>query len=62
MDVVVDRIVVREDQRSRIADSLELAFNEDDGCAILLTQMKRDDDFRDHHFSAIVMHGMRRKF
>ena len=51
VDVVVDRIVVREDQRSRIADSLELAFNEGDGCAILLTQMKRDDDFRESSIS-----------
>ena len=51
VDVVVDRIVVREDQRSRIADSLELAFNEGDGCAILLTQMKRDYDFRESSIS-----------
>jgi excinuclease ABC subunit A len=45
VDVVVDRIVVREDQRSRIADSLELAFNEGDGQAIVLTQADRDSPF-----------------
>ena len=47
VDVLVDRIVVREDQRSRIADSLELAFNEGAGRAILLCQVDRDAPFHE---------------
>ncbi len=38
LDLVVDRIVIREDQKSRIADSLELAFREGQGRALLLVQ------------------------
>ena len=38
VEIVVDRIVLREDQRSRLADSLELAFSEGDDRAIILIQ------------------------
>lgn len=38
LDLVIDRVVVREDQRSRIADSLELAFREGQDRVILLFQ------------------------
>lgn len=38
VDIVIDRIVLREDQRSRIADSLELAFSEGDQQAIVLVE------------------------
>jgi len=38
VDLVVDRVVIREDQRSRIADSLELAFSEGDNRAIALIE------------------------
>ena len=36
VDIVIDRIVLREDQRSRIADSLELTFSEGAQQAIVL--------------------------
>ncbi len=36
VDIVVDRIVLRDDQRSRLADSLELAFSEGDDRAVIL--------------------------
>lgn len=38
VDIVVDRVVLRPDQRSRIADSLELAFSEGEDRALLLVQ------------------------
>ncbi len=38
VDIVVDRIVLREDQRSRLADSLELAFSEGGDRALALVQ------------------------
>ena len=38
VDIVIDRIVLRADQRSRLADSLELAFSEGDERALLLVQ------------------------
>ncbi len=38
MDIVVDRVVVSEDQRSRVADSLELAFSEGKDRAIAYYQ------------------------
>ena len=42
LEVVVDRIVLREDQRSRLADSLELAFKEGGDQALVLIQAERD--------------------
>ncbi len=47
VEIVVDRIVLREDQRSRLADSLELAFSEGDDRAILLIQDKGADEWRE---------------
>lgn len=38
VDIVIDRIVLRADQRSRLADSLELAFSEGDDRAIVLIE------------------------
>lgn len=38
VEIVVDRIVLRPDQRSRLADSLELAFSEGEDRAIVLIQ------------------------
>lgn len=35
LDIVIDRVVIREEQRSRISDSLELAFSEGKGKAIV---------------------------
>jgi len=38
LDVVVDRLMLRPDQRSRLADSLELAFREGENRAFVLVQ------------------------
>lgn len=51
LDVIIDRIVVRADQQSRIADSLELAFHEGQGSAIVLVQDNRDAEFREFSLS-----------
>ena len=40
VEIVVDRIVLRADQRSRLADSLELAFSEGDDRALILVEDK----------------------
>lgn len=45
VEIVVDRIVLKEDQRSRLADSLDLAFSEGDDRAIVLIQ--EDDNWRE---------------
>ncbi len=47
LEVVIDRIVLRSDQRSRIADSLEMAFREGERRAIVMYQETRDSKFRD---------------
>jgi excinuclease ABC subunit A len=55
LDLIVDRLVLRADQRSRLADSLELAFREADNRAIVLVQENRDGEWREivvsQHFS-----------
>lgn len=45
LDVVVDRIVLRPDQRSRLADSLELAFREGADRAVALVQAHGEGEF-----------------
>lgn len=47
VEIVVDRIVLREDQRSRLADSLELAFSEGDDRALILIQERGSEDWRE---------------
>jgi excinuclease ABC subunit A len=47
VDVVVDRLVAGEDQRSRIADSLELAFREGGDRACILAQKGADLPWRE---------------
>ena len=44
IDIVVDRIVLREDNRSRIAEALELAIKEGEGICNVLFQPPRDKD------------------
>ena len=44
VDIVIDRIILREDQRSRIADSLELAFSEGEQQAIALIENEKGSD------------------
>ncbi|MBO94186.1 MAG: excinuclease ABC subunit A [Opitutales bacterium] len=45
VDVVVDRLMVDEAQRSRLADSLELAFREGRETAIILSQRNQGEPF-----------------
>ena len=48
IDIVIDRIVLRSDNRSRIAEALELAIKEGEGiCSVLFTP-KRDDSHPDN--------------
>ncbi len=47
VDLVVDRLVAKAEQRSRLADSLELAFREGKDRAIVLAQKSADDPWRE---------------
>ena len=47
VEIVIDRIVLAEDQTSRIADSLELAFREGANRAIALLQENREAPWRE---------------
>lgn len=47
VDLVVDRLVAREDQRSRLADSLELAFREGNDRALILAQATAVGEWRE---------------
>ncbi|WP_269541200.1 excinuclease ABC subunit UvrA [Cerasicoccus fimbriatus] len=51
LEVIVDRIVLREDQRSRIADSLELTFHEGKDRALVLAQENRDAPWKEIRLS-----------
>ncbi|MGJ8640248.1 MAG: excinuclease ABC subunit UvrA [Opitutaceae bacterium] len=47
VEIVVDRIVLRADQRSRLADSLELAFSEGDDRALILVEDRETKGWRE---------------
>jgi len=47
VEVVLDRIVLNADQRSRVADSLELAFREGQSRALVLVQKTADAPWRE---------------
>ncbi|MGB0744285.1 MAG: excinuclease ABC subunit A, partial [Opitutales bacterium] len=47
VEIVVDRLVLREDQRSRIADSLDLAFSEGEDRALILIEGRDKEDWRE---------------
>ena len=47
VELVVDRIVIAADQRSRLADSLELAFREGQNRALVLVQKTADAPWRE---------------
>lgn len=47
VEIVVDRIVLRADQRSRLADSLELAFSEGGDRAIVLIEDRDAGEWRE---------------
>src|SRR5262245_39782755 len=51
VDLVVDRLVATVDQRSRLADSLELAFREGKDRAIVLAQKTPEAPWREIHLS-----------
>jgi excinuclease ABC subunit A len=51
MDLVVDRIVLKADQRSRLADSLELAFAEGGERALALIQKEREGPWQEQRLS-----------
>jgi excinuclease ABC subunit A len=51
VDLVVDRLVATVDQRSRLADSLELAFREGKDRAIVLAQKTTEAPWRELHLS-----------
>ncbi|MBC2603558.1 excinuclease ABC subunit UvrA [Puniceicoccus vermicola] len=47
LDLLIDRVVLRPDQRGRIADSLELAFGEGGDRAIILVQESKEAPMRE---------------
>ncbi len=47
VEIVVDRIVLKTEQRSRLADSLELAFREGQNRAVVLVQKTADGPWRE---------------
>ncbi|MGB0409549.1 MAG: excinuclease ABC subunit UvrA [Opitutales bacterium] len=47
VEIVIDRIVLRPDQRSRLADSLDLAFSEGDDRAIVLIDDRDTGEWRE---------------
>ncbi|MEO5958112.1 MAG: excinuclease ABC subunit A, partial [Opitutaceae bacterium] len=51
VDLVIDRLVATVDQRSRLADSLELAFREGKDRAIVLAQKTAEAPWRELHLS-----------
>jgi excinuclease ABC subunit A len=51
VDLVLDRLVVTADQRSRLADSLELAFREGNDRAIVLAQKNTEAPWREIQLS-----------
>lgn len=51
LDIVIDRVVIREEQRSRISDSLELAFSEGKGKAIVAYFDENKSKWDDKAFS-----------
>jgi excinuclease ABC subunit A len=51
VELVVDRLLVAADQRSRVADSLELAFREGQSRALVLVQKSAEAPWREISFS-----------
>jgi len=46
VELVIDRLVLRKDQRSRLADSLELAYREGGDRAIVLVQKAKSENWK----------------
>lgn len=51
VEIVVDRLVLKKDQRSRVADSLELAFREGGDRALVMVQDDRESPWREFSLS-----------
>jgi excinuclease ABC subunit A len=51
VELVIDRLVIGAEHRSRLADSLELAFREGQNRALILVQKDKDDPWREIHLS-----------
>ncbi len=47
LEIVLDRIVIKEEQRSRIADSLEFAFSEGGNKAIVAVEQEKGEPFEE---------------
>ena len=47
VDLVIDRLILKQNQRSRLADSLELAFREGSDRAVVLLGRNRADSWRE---------------
>jgi len=47
LDLLIDRVVLRKDQRGRVADSLELAFGEGQERALVLVQASKEEPWRE---------------
>lgn len=52
IEIVVDRIVIREDNRSRIAEALEIAIKEGEGICNVIFMPKKDADTAQQQISA----------
>ena len=52
IDLVVDRIVIKESARSRIADSVSLALNKGEG-KVIIQELFDDESSKDHLFSEL---------
>ena len=51
VDIVIDRVVLRDNQRSRIADSLELALSEGSQRALVLVEQSEGEDWLELNLS-----------
>ncbi len=52
IEAVIDRIVLRDDVRQRLAESIEAALRLGDSSVIVASQMSSDEPWTDHSFSA----------
>ncbi len=58
VELVIDRLVLNADQRSRVADSLELAFREGSNRALVLVQRSADAPWREISLSQSLACGI----
>lgn len=58
IELVVDRIVLKEDVRIRLADSLETALNAANGIIVVLRRINKGDEGYDETIAAITQKGL----